>query len=122
MDEGKLTKYALERTYYDKEGRKQAYRNRLRNLLSKKMNTMMIGFIEECEKCFGASWGHGLDYSECTDEQLDKRAIWKICRNNILYFGNKQIRAVQQELEDYTVELRTKEYVFQREKPPQNPE
>lgn len=114
MDEEKLKKYVEQRSYYDQEGYKQSCRNRLRNLISKKMRTMMIGFLAEMEKCMGENWGHGQIDGECTDEQLDKKAIWKMCRNNVLDYGNKQIRAIEQELEDYIVELRKKQFLFRK--------
>lgn len=75
---------------------------------------MMIGFLAEMEKCMGENWGHGQIDGECTDEQLDKKAIWKMCRNNVLDYGNKQIRAIEQELEDYIVELRKKQFLFRK--------
>lgn len=106
MDEKTLGKYCSERSGQDKELQKQKLRNKLRNLIAKKMQTMMIGCLAELEKVFGESWGHGLLDSELDDEQLDMRAVWRICRSNILDFGNSQIRAIESELDNYNIEFK----------------
>lgn len=112
MDEKQLHQYTKERGCWDKEEEKQKNRNALRLALTKKMNTMMIGFIAEIERVFGELWGHGLLDKELQDDQLDERARWRICRNNILDFGNSKIRDMQQELEGFDVETRTKHFIF----------
>lgn len=114
MDQNKLDRYVSEKNNWDKEEQKTKDRNQLRLALTKKMNTMMIGFIAELERVFGVGWGHGLLEKDLTDEQLDERAKWRICRNNILDFGNSKIREMQQELEGFNVETRTKQFIFKK--------
>lgn len=106
MDEKKLDQFVRERGNWDKDSQKQKLRNKLRVFIAKKMQTMMIGCLAELEKVFGESWGHGLLDSELDDEQLDMRAVWRICRSNILDFGNSQIRAIESELDNYNIELK----------------
>jgi hypothetical protein len=106
MDQDKLAKYCSERNGQDREAQKVKLRNKLRGLIAKKMQTMMIGCLAELEKVFGESWGHGLLDSELDDQQLDMRAVWRICRSNILDFGNSQIRAIESELDNYNIEFK----------------
>ena len=101
----KLQKFTQERKLHSKENQREAHRNRLKQLIKKKMTTIMVGAIDEFEKMFGENWGHGLDNDDKTDEQLDLAAAWNICRDKIFDRGNIQIRGMEKEIDTYEVEL-----------------
>jgi hypothetical protein len=88
-------------------------RNRLLAILEKKIKTSFIGPISEFELAFGQLWGHGLDPVDCTDAQLARRARWEQVRNNILNSGNRQLRAVQAELNQHDVSWKRYHTEFQ---------
>lgn len=112
----KLQKFTEERKLYSKENQREAHRNRLKQLIRKKMTTILVGTIDEFEKAFGVNWGHGLEDEDKTDEQLDLAVMWNICRNKIFDRGNIQIRGMEKELDTYDVELIRYESNFKKTK------
>jgi hypothetical protein len=78
-------------------------KKRLSNNLEKKFNTTIIGSLAKFEDSFGFLWGHGLAYSELTDQQKEFRNIWKKTRVSILDSGHSNLRASQSELNQYDV-------------------
>lgn len=78
---------------------------RLKTIVEKKLRTTFIGDISRFEEYIGKSlWGHGQDEDDCTPEQLKWRQVWEKCRADILTNGNNQLRAIQSELVQYTIE------------------
>lgn len=76
-------------------------RRRLNNIITKKVQTTMIGAISQFEEGFGFLWGHGEE--TITPDQEQMRAVWDEVRTNILNNGNNQIRALNQELQQYDI-------------------
>lgn len=66
--------------------------NNVKNLLTKRFQTTMIGALFEFEKAFGYLWGHGKDDQDLTDRELDFLDTWDTVRNQILNNGNSQLR------------------------------
>lgn len=108
----KLQKFAQERKLNSKENQREAHRNRLKQLIRKKMTTILVGTIDEFEQAFGYNWGHGLENDDKTDEQLDLAVAWNICRDKIFDRGNIQIRGMEKEIDTYEVELIRYESTF----------
>lgn len=98
--DAKVAKYTANRENYGGD----VLRKKLKGQITSKMRTMMIGTIAQIEKYFGVDWGHGLIDDDCSDNQLDKKAIWKRLRDEILDFGNAKIREVEKEVDKYKVE------------------
>lgn len=81
-----------------------ASRRRLLAILSRKMKTAFIGALARFEQAFGpALWGHGLPEASRTPAQRAARAEWERCRTEVLNNGNGQLRAVENEVSQYTV-------------------
>lgn len=89
-------------------------KNRLLTIGKKKMSTTMIGAISSFEKFFGFLWGHDaplLDWQRSFLQKLEKagvskevlKEVWTEARNEVLTKGNNQIRAFEQELDQYDV-------------------
>lgn len=78
-------------------------RERLAKIISKKLEKTFIGNISEFESKFGFLWGHGKKESELDTDEAYFRKLWKELRNTILNKGNDNIRAVQDELDQYTI-------------------
>jgi hypothetical protein len=76
-------------------------RKRFNTIMSKKFQTVMIGALSAFEKRFGELWGH--DNMNPTSEQEELKGVWEEVRNTVLDNGNKQLRAAQQELQQYTM-------------------
>lgn len=76
---------------------------RLMTILEKKIKTSFIGAISQFESHFGALWGHGKLEHQLTEQEKLWRERWNIARTQILNNGNNQVRAVQQELSEYTM-------------------
>lgn len=79
-------------------------RKRLDKIISKKMQTTFIGALDSFEKYFGFLWGSEKDERDLTKEERRFDEIWEECRNDILNKGNFQLRAVQNELAQNTVQ------------------
>jgi len=105
--EDQLFRVARRREAVDEPAREARYESdsnqRLLNILRKKLRTTFIGALSSMEKHFGKLWGHGKTMSECTDNERAFRDIWEVCRNEILNSGNKQLRAVEQEVAEYKI-------------------
>jgi hypothetical protein len=82
---------------------KDKFRERLKKILAKKIDTTMIYPLSQFEMAFGHFWGHEKPESELTSEEKVNRAKWKQCRNNILNNGNQQKRNLYAELDMYEV-------------------
>lgn len=90
-------------------------KNRLKTIVCKKMKTCFIGVLAHIEDYFGFLWG--MDDVEITDR--DRKLLkllrdngfdeayfddlWNRARNDILHKGNNQVRAIEKELEQYTI-------------------
>jgi len=85
-----------------KENWKLRSKERLEKILKGKMTTLMIGSLHSIEQSFGDLWNHGNKPETELEEQLSRE--WGLLRQNILDLGNKQIRAVQKELQQYDVD------------------
>lgn len=75
-------------------------RDRLLGIISKKIQTTMIGALAAVEDSIGRElWGHGKQARDCTPDELFWREIWQEkVRPAILNNGNNQLRALQAEL------------------------
>lgn len=69
-------------------------------LAIKRLRTTMIGSISKFENVFGYLWGHykGED-EQLTEQEIYFDNMWQDVRNNILNHGNKQIRALEEDLD-----------------------
>jgi hypothetical protein len=93
------------RTEENRKAYGEQSRLRLLKIIKKKLMTTTIGSLSVVEEEIGKGlWGHGLAESECSPEQLAWRKIWETCRNKILNNGNNQIRAVEKEIPQYTMQ------------------
>jgi len=90
-----------------KESRKVKYRDsskkRLLNNIKKKFDTTTIGSLAIIEEFFGELWGHGIQYNELTEEELEWKEAWNEARTKILDLGNSNSRASQSEIAQYTI-------------------
>ena len=107
MDVEKQLEHALKFNKSDEEKLKKKYesdsKTRLFKITSTKIRTSFIGALSAFEQNFGELWGHRLPDSELTDEQLRWKDIWEACRTSILNNGNHQIRAVENEMNQYLI-------------------
>ena len=76
-------------------------RERLEKIVASKMTTLMIGALAAIEEYFGDLWGNGEPNGEF-EQQCYKD--WLLLRNKILDMGNKGIRTVKKETQQYEVE------------------
>ncbi len=93
-----------------KEEGKKKYREesklRFQRIYTTKLRTAFIGALAKFEEKFGFLWGHNDRSTTDIDEQLDEKffeELWQSVRNEILTNGNNQIRALDKELEQYTL-------------------
>jgi hypothetical protein len=89
---------SLRNQKYNESSKKQ-----LMKILETKIRTSFIAPLSYFEANFGFLWGHGKEESKLTKEELHYRQIWNFIRTNVLNNGNNQIRAVCNELNQYTV-------------------
>jgi hypothetical protein len=87
-----------------------ASKERLRRIIERKLRTTFIGDIAAIERNFGHLWGIGKSDDECTENQLKWRDVWELLRNTILNKGNAQIRALDNELEQYDIKWNRYKY------------
>lgn len=91
-----------------KEDYQDDSRGRLSKISSKKIKTTMIGALSAIEKTFGFLWGldeNGNPSNEpLTDDELHAKKLYDKLRAEILDLGNKQIRNLEDELSQYTIE------------------
>ena len=89
------------------EKNKQLYeensRKRLGKIVQTKVKTTMIGALSEFESAFGSLWGHGLPEDQLTVDQKLWRTHWEDTRKAVLDKGNHQIRAIAQEIDQYSI-------------------
>lgn len=68
----------------------------------KRLRTTMIGSISKFENVFGYLWGHHKHPDEPLTQQEEYfDNLWQDVRNNILNHGNKQIRILEEELDNF---------------------
>ena len=77
-------------------------KKRLSIILKKKLETSFIGALAAFEKEFGFLWGFEGD-KPLTKQQKEMGAIWDDVRTQVLNNGNNQLRAIQNELSQYTI-------------------
>lgn len=86
-----------------KESYEDSSKKRLSKILEKKIKTAFIGAISEFEQSFGETWGYNQDIGTLNENEKIERKIWNEVRTKILNLGNNQIRAMKNELAQYTV-------------------
>jgi hypothetical protein len=79
------------------------YKERLKKIIGKKIETTMIYPLSQIEMVFGHLWGHNKPFSALTDDEKVNRGKWDQCRNNILNNGNQQKRNAFAELDMHTI-------------------
>ena len=87
----------------DNKNYKDQSKKRLKNNITKKFNTTTIGALATFEEDFGFLWGHGIEYDRLSEDQKEWRKVWSRTRTDILDLGNSNLRAVQNELNYYTI-------------------
>ena len=71
-------------------------------IITKRLQTTMIGALYEFEKSFGYLWGYNKDENEpLTDRENDFFDLWEETRNKILNNGNNQLRKAISELKKH---------------------
>lgn len=76
--------------------------NLIKDILTKRFQTTMIGALYEFENNFGHLWGIDKEDNELTEYQEKLREIWEYTRNSILNNGNNQLRKCISDLEKTT--------------------
>jgi len=84
----------------------------LKKHVETKFKTTMIGALSKFEELFGSLWGHGLQDNELGPEEIKWREAWQLARTEILNNGNNQLRAAQNEIDQYTIRYIKNEYNF----------
>lgn len=69
---------------------------RLRFFMEKRLQTTMIGALARIEKTFGYLWGQNKE-GDLTPTEEDFADEWDNLRNEILNYGNNQIRQVKED-------------------------
>jgi hypothetical protein len=87
----------------DRRNYERQSRARLQRVLATKMRTAFIGALSAVEQAFGELWGYNSPGQRDT-KQEKWRQVWEACRGTILNNGNAQLRAVENELTQYTVD------------------
>lgn len=77
-------------------------KKRLMKVIEKKCKTSMIGTLARCEDRLGYLWGHNSN-RPLTSQQKEFAKIWEELRTDILNHCNSQLRAVLEEILQYTV-------------------
>lgn len=78
---------------------KDKSRERLKKIMDKKFLTTTIYPLSQFEEMFGSLWGHGKPEKALTEEEIEFRDKWEVCRNRILNNGNQQRRNAMAELD-----------------------
>jgi len=73
---------------------------RLRFFMEKRIQTTMIGALARIEKTFGDLWGQNKE-GDLTEEEENFADMWDYLRNDILNYGNNQIRQVKEDFHKY---------------------
>jgi len=92
--------------------REQESKKRLLAIAEKKLKTSFIHPLSCFEQIFGHLWGFGKKESELTEEQKKNRFLWNSLRSSVLNNGNGQIRAIHNELNQYTVNWNMYKYTL----------
>lgn len=79
------------------------YKDRLKKIISTKIQTTMIFPLSQYESAFGHLWGHGKPEDKLNDDEKMFRTKWNEVRNNILNNGNQQKRNANTEIDMYDV-------------------
>lgn len=82
---------------------KDGFKQRLKKIIGKKIETTMIASLSQFETAFGHTWGHGKDESLLTPDELVFKAKWKEVRDRILNIGNQQKRNSNAEIDMHEV-------------------
>lgn len=77
---------------------KQDSKKRLKKIAGKKIQTTMIGALDVIERHLGFLWEND------DEDSLELRQIYSDIRQEILDRGNKQIRNLESEIDQYDVE------------------
>lgn len=93
---------------------KKKYKERLQTIIEKKLKTTMVGAINSIEKHFGFLWEG--DKEDLSPTELEIREIFEEARKEIFDLGNKQIRNMKEELENYEVEWKRYKTYFKPSK------
>jgi hypothetical protein len=106
------------RKLYRKQQEETAKR-RFAKILETKLKTTMIGSISAFEKLFGSLWGNGKDIRELNQSELKWYELWQNVRTTILNNGNNQLRALMEELQQYTLEWNKYQtsFIVRKDKP-----
>lgn len=91
---------------------KEKYKERLRDIITKKMKTVMIYPLSQVEETFGILFGLGKEDNDLTHEEFEWREKYYKMREKILNLGNKNIRNMQEELSLYSVIFERYKTVF----------
>lgn len=78
----------------------EADKEKLQQIISKSMKTIMIGAIASIEEKFGDLWNS----DQLSDEHRKLYDVFMECRKDILDKGNNQIRNCKAMMDGYTVE------------------
>jgi succinate dehydrogenase/fumarate reductase flavoprotein subunit len=78
-------------------------KKRLNNICEKKIKTAFIGAIAAFEEYFGKLWGINKELKELSKDEQKYNKLWEQVRIKILNNGNNQLRALKNELEQYTI-------------------
>jgi hypothetical protein len=78
-------------------------RNRLEEILSTHIKTVMIGALSDFEKTFGELWGHGLSEDKLNENEIHVRELWNEVRTSILDRGNNKIKHMRSELSRHDI-------------------
>lgn len=82
----------------------ESSKKRLLSIVRKKIKTSFIGALAKVEQHIGVGlWGHGKPDSQCTKEEIYWKNKWEFCRNEILNNGNNQLRAIENEFDQYSI-------------------
>lgn len=65
--------------------------------MEKRLQTTMIGAIARMEENFGFLWGH--DKERLTAKEEEFLDIWEFTRNQILNYGNNQLRNIRDDFD-----------------------
>lgn len=83
-------------------------KERLIELIEKKIMTTCIGAISRFEENFGEYWGH--NQLRIDDEQSENREIWSELRTSLLDLAHSQIRAIRKDIDIYTVDFNQEKF------------
>ena len=82
---------------------RESAKRHLKVVVKKKFTTSIIATLDILEKGLGDIWGHGLDPSECDEDQEYYKHLWEEIREQILDKGNSQMRGALSEIDGYTI-------------------